>query len=78
MQISQQAGFSHQRCWTTPVGADGIGQNSLSSKKVTTKDGHQLMTIRDILRGFWFQIAASWVFRIDKDSGEECVLMAIK
>lgn len=78
VQISQQAGFSHQRCWTTPVGADGIGQNSLLSEKVTTKDGQRLVTIRDILRGFLFQIAASWVFRTDKNSGEECVLMVTK
>lgn len=77
IQISQKSGFSRQRCWTTPVGAGGIGQSSLPLAK-TIKQEHPLITMRDVLRGFWFQIAASWVFLTDKNSGEECILMATK
>ncbi|SFE72989.1 bifunctional 2-polyprenyl-6-hydroxyphenol methylase/3-demethylubiquinol 3-O-methyltransferase UbiG [Nitrosomonas sp. Nm166] len=77
IQISQKAGFHRQHCWTTPVGADGIGQSSSLSAE-TIKQGHLLITTCDVLRGFWFQIAASLVFLTDKNSGEECVLMATK
>ena len=77
IQVSQKAGFNQHRCWTTPVSADGIGQRSLLSAE-TNKDRRQLITTRDVLRGFWFQLAASLVFLTDKNSGEECVLMATK
>lgn len=77
LQISQKAGFNRQSCWTTPVGADGIGQGSLPLEQAMQGD-HRLITIRDILRGFRFQLAASLIFRKDKNSGEECVLIATK
>ena len=77
IQVAQRAGFDRNQCWTTPIGADGIGQRSLLSEE-TTQGGRQLITTRDVLRGFWFQLAASQVFRADKNSGEECVLMATK
>ena len=75
IQISQKAGFNLQRCWTTPVGANGIGQSSLLSAE-NIKQGHLLITTSDVLRGLWFQIAACRVFLTDKNSGEECVLIA--
>lgn len=77
LQISQKAGFNRQSCWTTPVGADGIGQGSLPLEQATQGE-HRLITIRDTLRGFRFQLAASLIFRKDKNSGEECVLIATK
>jgi 2-polyprenyl-3-methyl-5-hydroxy-6-metoxy-1,4-benzoquinol methylase len=77
IQVSQRAGFSHQRCWTTAVSADGIGQGSqLSSDRVI--GGCRLITMRDVLRGLTFQISAGLMLRKNKSSGEECVLMATK
>ena len=77
IQLSRKAGFSHQDSWTTMVGAFGIGESSLPSAEIV-KEGHQLITTRDVLRGFWFQLVARLVFLVDKNSGEECVLMATK
>lgn len=77
IQISKKAGFNHHRCRTTSVSAFSIGQSSSSSDKIA-KGGCQLITIRDVLRGFWFQLAASKFFLTDKDSGEECILTATK
>ena len=77
IRLAQKSGFSHQHSWTTPIGAYGIGQGSSPSVKAE-KEGYQFITTRDVLRGFWFQLTASWVFRVDKNSGEECVLMATK
>lgn len=76
-QLAQKAGFSHRHCWTTPIGAYGIGQSSSLSAE-TKKTGHQFITTRDVFRGFWFQLVARLVFQVDKNSGEECVLMATK
>ncbi|MCH9639632.1 MAG: class I SAM-dependent methyltransferase [Betaproteobacteria bacterium] len=77
VQVSQEAGFSHQHCWTTSVSAYGIGQGSqLSSQRVCGEE--RLITLRDVLRGLSFQFSAGWKFRKDKSSGEECVLMATK
>lgn len=80
VQMAQRAGFSRNQCWTTPVGADGIGQGSvLPEETIRGRQGkQQLVTTRDVLRGFWFQLAASRIFRTDKNSGEECVLLATK
>lgn len=77
VRLAQKSGFSNPNSWTTPIGAYGIGQSSLPSAK-TTKPGCQCITTRDVLRGFWFQFAAHLVFQFDKNSGEECVLMATK
>ena len=76
-RIAQQAGFRDPRCWTTPVGAYGIGQNSPPLTGVTQVQ-QPGMTIRDVVRGFWFQVTASLVFLLNKNSGEECVLMVSK
>ncbi|MDP3664643.1 MAG: class I SAM-dependent methyltransferase [Nitrosomonas sp.] len=77
VRLAQKSGFSNPNSWTTPIGAYGIGQSSSSSAE-TTKAGCQFMATRDVLRGFWFQLAAHLVFQFDKNSGEECVLMATK
>lgn len=77
VQASQSAGFSHQRCWTTAVSADGIGQGSQLSSERARGEG-RLITMRHVLRGLSFQISAGWMFRKNKFSGEECVLMATK
>lgn len=76
-RIAQQAGFSDPRCWTTPVGAYGIGQNSPSLKGII-QTRQPVTTTCDVLRGFWFQVTACVVFLWDKNSGEECVLMVSK
>ncbi len=76
-QVSQKAGFSHQRCWTTAVSADGIGQGSQLSLE-ESRDDCRLVTLRDVLRGLSFQISASLMFKKNKSSGEECVLVATK
>lgn len=77
VRLAQKSGFSNPNSWTTPIGAYGIGQSSSPSAE-TTKAGCQCITTRDVLRGFWFQLAAYLVFQFDKNSGEECVLMATK
>lgn len=77
IRLSQKAGFSHQDSWTTMIGAFGIGESSLSSTE-TVKEEHRFITTRDVLRGFWFQFVARLIFLVDKNSGEECVLIATK
>ncbi len=68
------------RSWTTSVGAFGIGQASGSSISGTRagKAGCHLVTARDVWRGFWFQLAARIILLFNKDSGDECVLMATR
>jgi len=79
-QLAEKAGFGSVQAWTTPVGAYGIGQSSRSAAELT--DTAQLdtgrITVRDVLRGFRFQVAASVRYLFDKNSGEECVLIAKK
>ncbi len=75
-QLALKAGFSDPRCWTTPIGAYGIGQSSPPLAEAGI--GQKSITIRDVIRGFGFQVAASLVFLFNKNSGEECVLMASK
>ncbi|SNX60009.1 Methyltransferase domain-containing protein [Nitrosomonas ureae] len=74
---AQKAGFSSLHSWTTSVGAFGIGQASLSCVS-SIKEGHHFITTRDVWRGFWFQLAARIILLFNKDSGEECVLMATR
>lgn len=75
-RLAEKAGFSDRRCWTTPVGAYGIGQSS--PPLIEAAEQQHVMTTRDAVRGFWFQVIACLVFLFDKNSGEECVLMASK
>ena len=75
-QLALKAGFSDPRCWTTPIGAYGIGQSSPPLAEAVI--GQQSITIRDVIRGFRFQVAASLFYLFNKNSGEECVLMASK
>ncbi len=77
VQIVKSAGFKRQNCWTVAVGANGIGQGSKKPAK-RTACGSRVFTVRDVLRGIWFQIAATLILKKAKDSGEECVLTAIK
>lgn len=76
-RLTQKAGFNDLRVWTTPVGAYGIGQQSRVPGK-TLQPGCGSASLRDVLRGFWFQVAARLIFLIDRDSGEECVLIGFK
>lgn len=76
LRLLQNTQFSSSRVWTTPVGAYGIGQQSRLFNKNPLVPGST--TLRDVLRGFWFQIVARMIFLIDRDSGEECVLIAVK
>jgi len=78
IQASQKAGFSSQHCWTTAVAAYGIGQGSQLMSSSVNNQGCRLVTARDVLRGLSFQLAAQLAFKRDKNSGEECVLMATK
>lgn len=77
VQVVNSAGFIRQTCWTVAVGANGIGQGS-QLPALRTASGSRIFTVRDVLRGIWFQIAAMLILRKAKDSGEECVLMAYK
>ena len=76
-QLGQRAGFSHQRVWTTSVGAFGIGQQSRTSDEIPQQEG-SFLSLRDVFRGFWFQLAARLILLKHPDSGEECVLIAVK
>ena len=73
----QKSGFQCQKSWTTPITAFGIGQNSFVPTDSVTKQ-QQSITYRDIFRGFWFQLFARIAFVLNKQSGEECVLIARK
>ena len=76
-RLMQKSGFQCQKSWTTPITAFGIGQNSFVPTDSVTKQ-QQSITYRDIFRGFWFQLFARIAFAVDKQSGEECVLIARK
>lgn len=76
-QIVNSAGFKRQNCRTIAVGANGIGQGShLPIRK--TASGFRIFTVRDVLRGIWFQVTSTLILSKTKDSGEECVLKAYK
>ncbi|WP_244070973.1 class I SAM-dependent methyltransferase [Nitrosomonas sp. PY1] len=77
MRLMQKSGFQCQKSWTVPITAFGIGQNSSAVPNSVTKLS-QSISYRDIFRGFWFQLLARIVFILDKQSGEECVLIARK
>lgn len=74
-QLAEKAGFGSVQAWTTPVGAYGIGQSSRPAAAAPQTDSG-CITVRDVIRGFRFQVAASLRFLFDKNSGEECVLIA--
>ncbi len=76
-QLAQKAEFNSLRSWTTMVGAFGIGQASTSFVNDTTEGRHHI-TVRDVLRGFWFQLVARIIFLFNRDSGEECVLISTR
>lgn len=76
-QIVHAAGFKQQYCRTIAVGANGIGQGSRLPIRHTAS-GSRIFTVRDVLRGIWFQVAAARIYNKAKDSGEECVLKAYK
>lgn len=76
-QIVNAAGFKRQHCKTIAVGANGIGQGSRLPIRQTAS-GSRIFTVRDVLRGIWFQVAAARTYNKMKDSGEECVLKAYK
>jgi len=76
-KIIQKAGFEPLQVWTTPIGAFAIGQNSLVPIHAVGNQ-HRSVTYRDVLRGFWFQILARVMYCFDKQSGEECVVIAKK
>ncbi len=72
-RLVRQAGFSQYTNWTTLVSAFAIAENSGYRRAI-----NQPITVRDVLRGFWFQLAADVAYLRDKHCGEECVVMAIK
>lgn len=71
--LVRQASFSQYKHWTTMVSAFAIAENS-GRRRAT----NQPITVRDVLRGFRFQLTAGLVYLRDKHCGEECVVMAIK
>ena len=75
--FAHKAGFGALRSWTTSVGAFGMGQASMPGAS-NIKEGHHFITVRDVWRGLWFQLAARIILLFNKDSGEECVLIATK
>ncbi|HQX12693.1 MAG TPA: class I SAM-dependent methyltransferase [Nitrosomonas sp.] len=76
-KIIQKAGFKRIQSWTTPIGAFAIGQNSFELTN-GFESPHRSVTYRDIVRGFWFQLFARMMYVADKQSGEECVVIARK
>ncbi len=72
-QLVYQAGFNIHKNWTTLVGAFAIAENSGPDCA-----NDKSITVRDVLRGFMFQLMAGLVYLRDKHCGEECVVMAIK
>lgn len=75
-QLMCKAGFAQPRCWTTAIGAYGIGESSLPSGATTRQ--LPARTVQDVWRGFRFQLRARWAMLFDKNSGEECVAIAQK
>lgn len=76
VQLVQKAHFASPRCWTTAVGAYGIGESRLPGDR--TIHQRPLLSVQDVWRGFRFQWRASWELLFDKNSGEECVAIVQK
>lgn len=77
MAISERAGFSDRRCWTTAANAEGVGRGSRPPTRMSA-DHRRIITTRDRLRGMAFQLGAILAFLGRKSSGEECVIVATK
>lgn len=77
VQIFKRAGFSHQHCWTTALNARTFAQYSRQPTGMTV-DGRRIFAAIDELKDLSFQVAASLAFMKEKNSGEECVLVATK
>lgn len=75
-QLLHKAGFAQPRCWTTVVGAYGIGESSFPGDPAIRQ--LPARSVQDVWRGFWFQWRARWTLLFDKNSGEECVAIAQK
>ena len=78
MRVSQRAGFSQFQCWTSDVTADNIGRSSKPASPEATTGGYRNFNMGDELRGMLFQVAAHRAFLKEKNSGEECMMIAKK
>ena len=76
--LASKAGFTDGRPWTTAANAQVV---ALGSIDIRMEGAHRLGARPTLLRGamaVFYQIWAWSVYRFHPDSGEECVLLAIK
>ena len=74
--IAREAGFEDVRVITTPAHADGIAYASLEVVRAGRFEAGTEPTIRTQLRAKSFHAAAFFRHKLDRNSGEECVLIA--
>jgi SAM-dependent methyltransferase len=75
-QVAARAGFSRFETWTSPAHAEDFARGSLS-----TGVRPQITSVSRLARGFWaasYQIGMIFLYLVNKNSGDECVLRAAK
>lgn len=77
-EVAHKAGFSKFHAWTTAANAETIARGSLEIRSTGKHAMHGQSTMNIDIASKFFQILASLIHMIDKNSGEECVLMARK
>jgi 2-polyprenyl-3-methyl-5-hydroxy-6-metoxy-1,4-benzoquinol methylase len=77
-QIAARAGFKSYRTWTTPVRAQFT---AIASQAIYQQGCHVLnapYTFRQLLMATWFEWQAWFAYTSKRDTGEECILQAVK
>ena len=71
--LAARAGFVQQQCWTTAANAQFLGEASLKFRQ-----NRQCTDLEVNIQALLFQFQAMVAHSVHKDSGEKCVLKAMK
>ncbi len=73
-QVAERAGFTRIALWTTPVRAQFTG---MASRDIANTGRHDLdgrVRLDQLMAASLYEWTAWIAWRLDRDSGEECVL----
>lgn len=77
-QVADRAGFRQGNVWTTAANAQFVAEGSLCVRRRGRHEFGARLGLGLLLQTLLFQVSASTIVIVDKDSGEECVLEARK
>lgn len=77
-QVAVNAGFEKCETWTTPAKAESIATGSYEIEKDCFRETDKYPLLSIYLSSILFQIMASATHIIRPDTGEECILKAVK